>query len=276
MFFETEKEAFEAYARALPNNCIFLVDTYDSVDGIRHAIEVAGQLRKEGHEMIGVRLDSGDGVALSIEARRMLDEAGLTNAKIVCSSDLDEHVIADMKQRGAKIDIWGVGTRLITGQPDAALGGIYKLGAVRRPGGQWQYRIKLSDELAKTSYPGLLQVRRFRQPDGRFIADAIYETNHPISEPCVLIDSEREKKTEIPAKTEHSDLLAPVFRRGRLVYQTQNIEASREHARQQLSCAAPEILRLKNPTAYTIGLERSLHELRSTLIAHAKEQMRVN
>jgi nicotinate phosphoribosyltransferase len=181
-----------------------------------------------------------------------------------------------MKQRGAKIDIWGVGTRLITGQPDAALGGIYKLGAVRRPGGQWQYRIKLSDELAKTSYPGLLQVRRFRQPDGRFIADAIYETNHPISEPCVVIDSEREKKTEIPAKTEHSDLLAPVFRRGRLVYQTQNIEASREHARQQLSCAAPEILRLKNPTAYTIGLERSLHELRSTLIAHAKEQMRVN
>jgi nicotinate phosphoribosyltransferase len=276
MFFETEKEAFEAYARALPNNCIFLVDTYDSVDGIRHAIEVAGQLRKEGHEMIGVRLDSGDGVALSIEARRMLDEAGLTNAKIVCSSDLDEHVIADMKQRGAKIDIWGVGTRLITGQPDAALGGIYKLGAVRRPGGQWQYRIKLSDKLAKTSYPGLLQVRRFRQPDGRFIADAIYETNHPISEPCVVIDSEREKKTEIPAKTEHSDLLAPVFRRGRLVYQTQNIEASREHARQQLSCAAPEILRLKNPTAYTIGLERSLHELRSTLIAHAKEQMRVN
>jgi nicotinate phosphoribosyltransferase len=272
MFFETEKEAFEAYAGAMPNNCVFLVDTYNSLDGVRHAIEVGGQLRKEGHEMIGVRLDSGDRVALSIEARRMLDEAGLTNAKIVCSGDLDEHVIADMKQRGAKIDVWGVGTKLTTGQPDAALGGIYKLGVVRHPGGQWQYRIKLSDEAAKTSCPGSLQVRRFHQPDGRFIADAIYETNHAISEPCEVLDLETGKKTEIPAKTGFSDLLVPVFRRGQLVYQAPTIETTREHARKQLSCAPPEILRLKDPAVYKIGLERSLHELRSTLIERAKGQ----
>ena len=276
MFFENEREAFETYARAMPNNCVLLVDTYNSIEGVRHAIDVAGQLRKQGHEMIGVRLDSGDRVALSIEARRMLDKAGFTNAKIVCSGDLDEHVIADMKQRGARIDMWGVGTKLTTGQPDAALGGIYKLGAVRHPGGQWQYRIKLSDEAAKTSCPGLLQVRRFQQPDGRFIADAIYETDHAISEPCVVVDLETEKKTEIPAKTDYSDLLVPVFRRDQLVYQTPNIEASREHARKQLDCAPPEILRLKNPTPYKIGLERSLHELRSTLIARAKEQSEVN
>src|SRR6266516_122711 len=167
MFFENEKEAFETYARAIPNNCVFLVDTYNSIEGVRHAIDVGRQLRRNGHEMIGVRLDSGDRVALSIEARRMLDKAGFPNAKIVCSGDLDEHVIADLKRRGAKIDMWGVGTKLTTGQPDAALGGIYKLWAVRPPGGQWQYRIKLSDEPAKTSYPGLLQVRRFCQPDGR-------------------------------------------------------------------------------------------------------------
>jgi nicotinate phosphoribosyltransferase len=272
MFFETEKEAFEAYARAMPNNCVFLVDTYNSSEGVRHAINVAGQLRKEGHEMIGVRLDSGNRVALSIEARRMLDAAGLTTAKIVCSGDLDEHVIADMKQRGARIDVWGVGTKLTTGQPDAALGGIYKLGAVRHIDGQWQYRIKLSDEAAKTSCPGLLQVRRFQQPDGRFIADAIYETDHAISEPCVVVDLETEKKTEIPAKTDYSDLLVPVFRRGQLVYQTPTIEATREYARKQLSCAPPGILRLKGPTSYQIGLERSLHELRSTLIARAQEQ----
>jgi nicotinate phosphoribosyltransferase len=276
MFFENEREAFETYARAMPNNCVLLVDTYNSIEGVRHAIDVAGQLRKQGHEMIGVRLDSGDRVALSIEARRMLDKAGFTNAKIVCSGDLDEHVIADMKQRGARIDMWGVGTKLTTGQPDAALGGIYKLGAVRHPGGQWQYRIKLSDEAAKTSCPGLLQVRRFQQPDGRFIADAIYETDHAISEPCVVVDLETDKKTEIPAKTDYSDLLVPVFRRDQLVYQTPNIEASREHARKQLDCAPPEILRLKNPTPYKIGLERSLHELRSTLIARAKEQSEVN
>ena len=276
MFFESEDEAFQTYASAMPNNCVLLVDTYNSIEGVRHAIDVAGQLRKEGHEMIGVRLDSGDRVALSIEARRMLDKAGFTNAKIVCSGDLDEHVIADMKQGGARIDMWGVGTKLTTGQPDAALGGIYKLGAVRHPGGQWQYRIKLSDEAAKTSCPGLLQVRRFQQPDGRFIADAIYETDHAISEPCVVVDLETEKKTEIPAKTDYSDLLVPVFRRDQLVYQTPNIEASREHARKQLDCAPPEILRLKNPTPYKIGLERSLHELRSTLIARAKEQSEVN
>jgi len=273
MFFESEDEAFQTYASAMPNNCVLLVDTYNSIEGVRHAIDVAGQLRKEGHEMIGVRLDSGDRVALSIEARRMLDKAGFTNAKIVCSGDLDEHVIADMKQGGARIDMWGVGTKLTTGQPDAALGGIYKLGAVRHPGGQWQYRIKLSDEAAKTSCPGLLQVRRFQQPDGRFIADAIYETDHAISEPCVVVDLETEKKTEIPAKTDYSDLLVPVFRRDQLVYQTPNIEASREHARKQLDCAPPEILRLKNPTPYKIGLERSLHELRATLIARAKEQL---
>ncbi len=274
MFFESEDEAFQTYASAMPNNCVLLVDTYNSIEGVRHAIDVAGQLRKEGHEMIGVRLDSGDRVALSIEARRMLDKAGFTNAKIVCSGDLDEHVIADMKQGGARIDMWGVGTKLTTGQPDAALGGIYKLGAVRHPGGQWQYRIKLSDEAAKTSCPGLLQVRRFQQPDGRFIADAIYETDHAISEPCIVVDLETEKKTEIPAKTDYSDLLVPVFRRDQLVYQTPNIEASREHARKQLDCAPPEILRLKNPTPYKIGLERSLYELRATLIARAQEQLK--
>jgi nicotinate phosphoribosyltransferase len=274
MFFENEREAFETYARAMPNNCVLLVDTYNSIEGVRHAIDVAGQLRKQRHEMIGVRLDSGDRVALSIEARRMLDKAGLTNAKIVCSGDLDEHVIADMKQRGARIDMWGVGTKLTTGQPDGALGGIYKLGAVRHPGGQWQYRIKLSDEAAKTSCPGLLQVRRFQQPDGRFIADAIYETDHAISEPCVVVDLETEKKTEIPAKTDYSDLLVPVFRRDQLVYQTPNIEASREHARKQLDCTPPEILRLKDPAAYEIGLEPSLHELRSRLIERAKKHLK--
>jgi nicotinate phosphoribosyltransferase len=274
MFFENEREAFEAYARAMPNNCVFLVDTYNSLDGVRQAIDVARQLRKNGHEMIGVRLDSGDRVALSIETRRMLDEAGFTNAKIVCSGDLDEHVIADMKRHGAKIDTWGVGTKLTTGQPDAALGGIYKLGAVRRPGGQWQYRIKLSDEPAKMSVPGLLQLRRFHQPEGRFVADAIYEIDHGVSEPCVIVGLQTEQETEIPPDTEFTDLLVPVFRKGELVYQAPNLATLREHARTQLGCAPAEILRLTDPTTYNLGLEQSLHELRSTLISRAKEQMR--
>ena len=270
MFFESEREAFETYASAMPNNCVFLVDTYNSLEGVRHAIDVARQLRKNGHEMIGVRLDSGDRVALSMETRRMLDQAGFTTAKVVCSGDLDEYSIADMKHQGAKIDMWGVGTKLTTGQPDAALGGIYKLGAVRRPGGQWQYRIKLSDERAKTSCPGLLQVRRFHQPDGNFVADAIYEIDHRVSEPCAIVDLQTEQATEIPANTEHSNLLVPIFRKGELVYQVPNLAASREHVRQQLSRLSAEVARLDNPSAYLVGLEWSLHELRSTLISRAK------
>jgi nicotinate phosphoribosyltransferase len=273
MFFDTEAEAFQTYARAMPNNCVFLIDTYNSLGGVRHAIDVGRQLRNDGHEMIGVRLDSGDRVSLSIETRRMLDEAGLTKTKIVCSGDLDEFAIAEMKKRGAKIDAWGVGTNLTTGQPDAALGGIYKLGAVRAPGGEWQYRIKLSEELAKVSVPGSLQVRRFHQPDGRFIADAIYETDHDVSEPCEIVDVETEDKTQISRNTSYSDLLLPIFRSGQFVYEGPSIEMSRDHLRKQLNCAPPEILRLKNPTPYKIGLEQSLHELRSGLVSRAKEQL---
>jgi nicotinate phosphoribosyltransferase len=274
MFFKNELEAFRSYAGAMPNNCIFLVDTYDSIDGIRHAIEIGSELRRKGHEMIGVRLDSGDGVALSIKARRMLDEAGFANAKIVGSGDLDEYMIADMKRRGAKIDLWGVGTKLSTGQPDAALGGIYKLGAVRRRGEEWHYRIKLSEESAKTSVPGSLQVRRFHHPDGRFMADGIYEIDHGVSEPCEIVDVETKDRTKIPPNTRYSDLLVPILRAGQVVYENPSIEASRKHLRKQLSCAPPEILQLSDPVPYKIGLEQSLHELRSTLIARAKDQLK--
>lgn len=274
MFFENELKAFQSYARAMPNNCIFLVDTYNSIQGIRQAIEVAGELRRQGHEMIGVRLDSGDRVALSIEARRMLDKAGFANAKIVGSGNLDEYMITDLKQRGAKIDVWGVGTKLSTGQPDGALGGIYKLGAIRRPGGGWQYRIKLSEESAKASFPGSLQVRRFHQPDQRFIADAIYETDRGVSEPCEIVDVETEDKTKIPQNTRYSDLLVPIFRAGQLVYEAPSIETSRDHLRKQLSCAPPKILQLKDPAPYKIGLERSLHELRSGLIERVRQQLK--
>jgi nicotinate phosphoribosyltransferase len=272
MFFESESEAFETYAKALPNNCVFLVDTYNSLDGVRRAIKVAKQLRKDRHEMIGVRLDSGDRVALSIAARKMLDEAGFSGAIIVCSGDLDEFAIAEMKQRGAKINIWGVGTKLTTGQPGGAMGGIYKLGAIRPPGEQWRYRIKLSDEPAKTSCPGLLQVRRFHEQDARFIADAIYEIDHAVNEPHVIVDLQTQDQTEIPAKTEYADLLVPIFRGGDLIYRVPDIQESRAYAREQLRLAPPAVLGLKEPRPYRVGLESSLHELRSTLIARAEER----
>ena len=221
-----------------------------------------------------IYVDSGDAVELSIRARQMLDEAGFENAKVVASSNLDEYTITDLKQRGAKIDVWGMGTKLSTGHPDGALGGIYKLGAIRRPGGEWQYRIKLSEESAKTSIPGSLQDRRFHQPDGRFIADAIYEAHHGVSEPCEIVDPETKDKTQIPANTHYSDLLVPIFRAGKVVYETPSMEELRENARKQLNCTPPEILRLKDPVAYNIGLERSLHARRSKLIARAKQKLK--
>src|SRR5204863_8498746 len=135
----SEPEAFEGYADVLPNNCVFLVDTYDTLQGVRHAVEVGRKLRAQGHEMIGIRLDSGDLAWLSIEARRILDAGGFPDAKILASNDLDEHIITSLKDQNAKINIWGVGTKLATAFDQPALGGIYKLGAMRDDAGKWQY-----------------------------------------------------------------------------------------------------------------------------------------
>ena len=130
MCFDSEVEAFAAYAEAMPNNCIFLVDTYDSLAGIRNAVAIGKRLRETGHEMIGIRLDSGDLAYLSIEARKILDENEFPTAVIVASNDLDEHIITSLKRQGAKIMVWGVGTKLVTGYDQPALGGVYKLSAI--------------------------------------------------------------------------------------------------------------------------------------------------
>ena len=131
MCFADELAAFEAYAQVLPNNCIFLVDTYDTRAGLRHAVQVAQQLRARGHTLVGIRLDSGDLLTLSKLARQMLDDAGLLDAVVVASNELDEYQIASLREQGARIDVWGVGTRLATAYDQPALGGVYKLAALR-------------------------------------------------------------------------------------------------------------------------------------------------
>ena len=161
MAFASEMESFEQYAAASPGNCIFLVDTFHSLDGVAHAIEVGRKLRQGGHKLGGIRLDSGDLAYLSIEARRMLDEAGFPEAAIMASNELDENIIASLREQGARVSVWGVGTRLITGHDQAAMGCVYKLSAVRDPGGPWRDRMKLSEQVAKVSNPGIQQVRRF-------------------------------------------------------------------------------------------------------------------
>src|SRR3954470_12705064 len=183
MSFEDELSAFQRYAGLLPHNCVFLVDTYDTLQGVRHAVQVGQMLRKQGHEMVGIRLDSGDLAYLSIEARKILDQGGFPDAKIVASNDLDEHIINSLKDQGATINVWGVGTKLVTAYDQPALGGVYKLSALRDGDGRWQYKIKLSEQAIKVSNPGVLQVRRYRNPAGEFIADAIYDEDLDLRNP---------------------------------------------------------------------------------------------
>lgn len=270
MVFDSELEAFEAYAQALPNNCTFLVDTYNTLAGVRHAVEVARRLRARGHEMIGIRLDSGDLAYLSIEARKILDAGGFPNARILASSELDEHVIASLKQQGAKVNVWGVGTRLVTAYDHPALGGIYKLTAIRKPGQDWEYKLKLSEQVVKTSTPGIHQVRRFHR-DGQFMADMIYDERLGIAADCTIVDpADATRRRPIPPNTPYEDLLVPVARAGQVVYEPPPLEETRRRTQSQLGCLHPTIKRLINPHEYPVGLERSLHELKTRLILEAR------
>jgi nicotinate phosphoribosyltransferase len=276
MAFETEQEAFNEYARTLPNNCIFLVDTYDSLDGVRHAVEAGKRLREQGHEMIGIRLDSGDLAYLSREARKILDEGGFPGAAILASNDLDEYLIESLKQQGAAITVWGVGTRLVTANGDSALGGVYKLVAIRKPGRQWERKVKVSDQANKITTPGILQVRRFSSGK-EFLCDAIYDTDLGIGEECTVVDPfDTTLRRKVPCSARHSDLLVKIFEGGRLVYDVPALSRSRQYAVDRLSNLPSGIRRLINPGMYPVGLEENLSELKTRLIREARKKNRWN
>ncbi len=272
MLHEGEREAFLAYARALPANCVFLVDTYSTLEGVASAIEAGRWLRSQGRELAGIRLDSGDLAWLSQQARRMLDEAGFPGAKILASNELDEHVIESLADQQAAIAVWGVGTRLVTGAPDAALGGVYKLGAVRPgPGAPWQPRLKLSDQIEKTTIPGVLQVRRFSH-GAEVFSDAIWEEGLGIPSPCVIVDpADPTRRREIPEAAKGEDLLVPVFRRGRRVWEAPPLAEVRARTGAQLSRFHAGVRRFMNPHRFPVGLERRLHELRTRLVLEARK-----
>src|SRR6266404_5523769 len=270
MLFDSEREAFAAYARAMPHNVVLLVDTYDSLRGVRNAIETGRWLRSQGRDLSGIRLDSGDLAWLSIEARKLLDAAGFAKTVILASNELDENVIASLKQQGAKIGAWGVGTRLVTGAPDAALGGVFKLSAVRAPGGPWKPRIKLSDQSAKISVPGVLQVRRF-VADGEFAGDLIYdlEDGPPTRTLVDMLDPIRRKT--IPEAAAHEDLLRPAVRAGKLVYSPPSLAESRARTQRQLAQLHPGIKRFVNPHQYPVGVDPKLHERRTRMVLEARD-----
>jgi nicotinate phosphoribosyltransferase len=264
MAFDSEMEAFDKYAAVMPNNCLFLIDTYNTLQGTARAIEVGRRLRERGHEMIGVRLDSGDLAYLSKEVRRMLDEAGFPKAVIAASNELDEHLIASLKQQGARIDVWGVGTRLVTAWDQPALGGVYKLSAIKPHGEEWQYRIKISEQAIKTSNPGILQVRRFADAD--MIFDQLSgEPTHTIVDSLDLT-----RRRSVPANAKFEDLLVPVFRRGKRVYELPSMEDIRARRASQLARFHDGIKRFDNPHRYPVGLEKNLFDLKTRLVLEAR------
>jgi nicotinate phosphoribosyltransferase len=270
MSFADEAESFAAYAEALPNNCIFLVDTYDTLAGVDKAIAVGRRLRERGHEMVGIRLDSGDLAYLSVQARRRLDDAGFPKAVIVASNDLDEHLIASLRGQGAAIDSWGVGTRLVTGHDQPALGGVYKLSAVRRPGEAWRYTVKLSEQAVKVSNPGILQVRRYAT-DGEYAADVIYDEERGVQEPGQMIDPvDLTRRKPLPAGARHEDLLVPVFRGGRRVYDSPGVHDIRARAQAQLAGFHGGVKRFVHPHRYPVGLEQRLFDLKTELVLKAR------
>lgn len=272
MAFESEQQSFKAYAEAMPHNAIFLVDTYDSIQGIEHAIEVGKWLKAEGRPFWGIRLDSGDINYLSNQARNLLDEAGFSDAKIVASNELNETLIADLKRQGAKVAVWGVGTHLVTGQSQPALDGVYKLSAIRKRGeSKWEPKLKFSERMTKISDPGILQVRRYFDPKLGYVADAIYDVESDLSHGCEIVDPQDAIRTKRVGKgLKGRDLLIPIFRKGKLVYQKPTIGEIQTYGREQLSHFDDSIKRFYNPHNYPVGMEHSLYQTKLQLIEKIK------
>lgn len=267
MCFDEELDAFEAYAQHLPNNCILLVDTYDTLEGVANAIRVGKKLQLKGQQLLGIRLDSGDLADLSQKARQMLDEAGFKDTKIVASNDLDEFQIGALKKAGSPIQVWGIGTRLTTAYDQPALGGVYKLAAIENESGGWDYRIKHSDTPIKISNPGVLQVRRFTAQNGQALGDVLYDEENP-PKLWQFEDWNSHKLynfgAEIKGEEQNtgrigSDLLQPVFRAGKLVAELPSLKETRSFCLDQQRLFSAE----RN---YSYGLERGLAQKKAQLL----------
>ncbi|NVJ87297.1 MAG: nicotinate phosphoribosyltransferase [Algoriphagus sp.] len=272
MSFESELEAFEAYAEAFPDQCVFLVDTYDTIQGIKNAIKVGEILRSKGKEMIGIRIDSGDLAYFSNQAREMLDAAGFPDAKIVASNDLDEYIIASLKSQEASINVWGVGTKLVTAFDQPALGAVYKLAAVKDEKGFWQPKIKVSQQSLKINIPGIHNVKRYYS-QGKAVADMIFLEDQEINpRGTVIIDplDPTRRKRIMPAFYQGEDLLKPIFSKGKVIYSCPPIQQIRQRTKDQLAAFDKTHKRLVNPHIYPVGLEENLHHLRMDLVLKAK------
>jgi nicotinate phosphoribosyltransferase len=271
--FPTELESFRSYAKVYPKNVILLVDTYDTLlSGLPNAIKVGNELRagKEG-DLLGVRLDSGDLTFLSREARRLLDEAGFDRTRILGSSDLDEWLIDSIKKQGAEIDLWGVGTRMVTSYSCPALGGVYKLSAILEDG-KMKPKLKVSDDPEKTTNPGVKKVIRFfdeknfMRGDVLFFEDEVLPGDQPIRAFHPMLAHVH--KT-YPPRYKREEILVPIFQGGKRVYSLPPLADIQARTLQSLHYLRPEHKRLQNPHIYHVSLGENLFQQKQELIKAA-------
>ncbi|WP_432820878.1 nicotinate phosphoribosyltransferase [Trichloromonas sp.] len=271
MSFPDELTAFRAYADCFPDSCVLLVDTYDTLEsGLPNAITVARELREKGHELLGIRLDSGDLAYLSREARRRFDVAGFAEVKIVASNDLDEHVIHSLRDEGGRIDIYGVGTRLATcaGEGGGALGGVYKL--VRFDD---QPRLKVTSDSSKSTIPDRKHVLRAIDPDGNFSMDILCREHEQLRPGDLLYDpTNPARRKQLPADIRLENLRQTVMEDGCILHDAPSLDQLADHCAAQLKRMPAGSLRLINPHRYKVAISPQLHQLREELI-HQHERL---
>lgn len=265
MAYENELESFRAFASAFPENCILLVDTYDTLkSGVPNAITVAKEMEKRGHKMKGIRLDSGDLAYLSKRARKMLDDAGLDYVQIVVSNQLDEHLIKSLFDQGAPIDVFGVGTSLVTGQPDAALDGVYKLCY-----SDGKPRIKLSENIEKVTLPGKKKVTRLIDAEG-FYADLVRLEDE--TENTLAFHPTYPDKFFDASKYESEELLHLVFENGKQTGSKRSIREISAFAKSRLEFLPDEYKRFENPHTYKVSISQELKHFRDKIIKAIKSK----
>jgi nicotinate phosphoribosyltransferase len=272
MSFDDELSAFRAYADCFPDHCILLVDTYDTLrSGIPNAITVARELRAKGHELLGVRLDSGDLAYLSKISRQMLDEAGFPQVKIVASSDLDETIIESIRIEGGCIDIYGVGTKLATGSGPGgcALGGVYKL--VRFNG---QPKLKVTSDLAKATLPDRKRLLRVIDAEGQFLMDIICRRQDKVGPgDRVYNPANPDESKTIPQGSTLKEIRQPVMNEGRVLLEMEGLDLMADRCAEQLQKLPKGSLRLANPHIYKVGISSKLLELRNNLVKQYLNQL---
>jgi nicotinate phosphoribosyltransferase len=271
--FPSELEAFEGYAKIYPKSCLLLVDTYDTLrSGVPNAIRVGRSLREKGlGDLAGIRLDSGDLTFLSREARRMLDEAGFDRAVILGSSDLDEWLIESIKKQGAAIDLWGVGTRMVTSYSGPALGGVYKLSAIWEKG-QMRPKLKVSDDPEKTTNPGVKKVIRFYDERNFMRGDVLFlegETLPPGRTFRAFHPMLQHIHKTYPPQFQRKEILVPIFQDGRLVYHLPDLAAIQQNTFRSLGELRSEHKRLQNPHLYHVSLGERLFQEKQELMKAA-------